>query len=977
MQQEDGGRYLIITHDNFYNAIQPLAAWKQKTGMTAKVIKLSEIGADSISIRNYIKNAYDHWPIRPEYLLLVGAPNFVPFPMVATHFDPIYSDNYYTNTQGDIYNEILSGRLTVHDTLEAQTVVNKILLYERNPFLQDSFWFKKACLIARREYDPDDSIYFSDLYYAADLMTRSGFVKIDTFSDDAGDNKDSVINAVNEGRSIVMFRGSAVNNWPSPFDVNPDLLSNGAKLPVVLSITCITLGTGPTPAYAEKWFLTGTPTTPRGAAGYFATTTAINGQAYLRSAVAKGFHEALFLQSKTTFGQACEGGRIKVYTSYPFHGGDLEYLGFTTVGDPAMDLWTDTPRPLVCIYPDTISLGAVGCTVNVGQAGNPTPVRDADVCVMGKRDSTVYAVDTTDLLGNAIFGIQPHFGGDTIWVTVTGRNLKPHEGFMITHAVGPYIAYLKSSIQDTTGGNGDGYVNPGETITLPAWVRNYGVGTGIGVSARLFTADSFTAVTDSVKSFGDIPASDSAFTGSDGYDFTVTGSCPDGHRIVFQLECRDTNDSVWLSHIDVLVRAAQITFEGFTVSAGNGNSTFEPGESVTVAVTVRNQGSAGLDSVSAQLVSLNPQVGVIDSLGFFNRVGPESAASNIADPFAVYSDPGFPPGTYADFRLALCAGYYADTIDFSIVVGTKDYYVWNPDPTPGSGLNIHALLMNLGYNGDYGVSLPQDLSPYQSVFVCLGVFPHNRVIAADQPEAGLLAGRGGCLYLEGGDVWYFDPLGTGYDFSGLFGIRATDDGSADLGPVAGRPVTFTEGMLFSYNGENNYMDHIENASAASFIIFNDADNNYGCAVANNGNGYRTVGVSFELGLLADSIAPSTRAILLDSIIHFFKATTGISEQLTISRGRAAGVLIYPNPFRRHAEIHFTGVANEKIVWLKIYDLSGRCVRTLVDKLLPTQEHRMFYWDGKDNQGRRVPSGVYFVTTKTRESEYIEKAILLK
>ncbi|GAH52342.1 unnamed protein product, partial [marine sediment metagenome] len=96
---------------------------------------------------------------------------------------------------------------------------------------------------------------------------------------------------------------------------------------------------------AEKWLLTGTPTTPRGASGYFATTTTVMNQAYLRSAVAKGFHNALFNQNERTFGAACEAGRKNVYTIYA---SASEYRGFTTLGDPEMNIWTDTPCSLIC-----------------------------------------------------------------------------------------------------------------------------------------------------------------------------------------------------------------------------------------------------------------------------------------------------------------------------------------------------------------------------------------------------------------------------------------------------------------------------------------------------------------------------------------------------------------------------------------------------------------------------------------------------
>ena len=67
--QELGARYLIVTHDNFYNAIQPLAEWKHRKGMRTKAVKLSEIGSSTTQIKNYVQSAYDTWQIRPEFLL--------------------------------------------------------------------------------------------------------------------------------------------------------------------------------------------------------------------------------------------------------------------------------------------------------------------------------------------------------------------------------------------------------------------------------------------------------------------------------------------------------------------------------------------------------------------------------------------------------------------------------------------------------------------------------------------------------------------------------------------------------------------------------------------------------------------------------------------------------------------------------------------------------------------------------------------
>ncbi len=412
--QETGARYLIITHDNFYDAIQPLAQWKHRKGFRTKVVKLSEIGSSTSQIKQYVENAYDSWQIPPEFLLLVGAPNYLPFGTSGY----VYSDNYYTNMDADIYNEILSGRLTVHNVTEAQTVVNKILLYEKTPTIDASEWFINACLIAREGYDPDDSIYWSDIHHAKNLMLNDGYNIIDTLSRSAGHSAYHVLQSVNAGKAFVLYRGNASNNWYYPFDVNPDNAQNGTRLPIVLSMTCGTIGTSYWPAAAEKWFLTGGPTTPRGAAGYFATTTSGVNIAHLRSAVAKGFFNALFEDQKRTFGEACEGGRTNVYVLY---GSSSEYRGFTTLGDPAMNIWTAIPEQMDVFHDSLLYTDDESLTVHV--QCNSTPVGLALVCVV--LDTTVYEYGYTSGEGNVRFSFDTLHPG-TMDITVTAHNKIPY-----------------------------------------------------------------------------------------------------------------------------------------------------------------------------------------------------------------------------------------------------------------------------------------------------------------------------------------------------------------------------------------------------------------------------------------------------------------------------------------------------------------------------------------------------------------------
>ncbi len=85
--------------------------------------------------------------------------------------------------------------------------------------------------------------------------------------------------------------------------------------------------------------------------------------------------------------------------------------------------------------------------------------------------------------------------------------------------------------------------------------------------------------------------------------------------------------------------------------------------------------------------------------------------------------------------------------------------------------------------------------------------------------------------------------------------------------------------------------------------------------------------------------------------------------------------IFPNPFNPVTTIRF-GLAEPGQVDLRIYDLSGRRVRTLVDGRLEAGAHEL-EWQGRDDAGHALASGVYFLRFKAGETNDTDKLILLK
>jgi len=83
----------------------------------------------------------------------------------------------------------------------------------------------------------------------------------------------------------------------------------------------------------------------------------------------------------------------------------------------------------------------------------------------------------------------------------------------------------------------------------------------------------------------------------------------------------------------------------------------------------------------------------------------------------------------------------------------------------------------------------------------------------------------------------------------------------------------------------------------------------------------------------------------------------------------------PNPFKGATEIGFA-VASEVVVNLSVYDVSGKLVKKILNEKLLLCEYRVT-WDGRDESGRPVRNGVYFVRITAGEFSASRKLLLLR
>ncbi len=88
-----------------------------------------------------------------------------------------------------------------------------------------------------------------------------------------------------------------------------------------------------------------------------------------------------------------------------------------------------------------------------------------------------------------------------------------------------------------------------------------------------------------------------------------------------------------------------------------------------------------------------------------------------------------------------------------------------------------------------------------------------------------------------------------------------------------------------------------------------------------------------------------------------------------------GLTVAPTPFIETVTIRGTAPRGARVT-LRILDVTGRVVRTLIDGASPGGP-RDFRWDGHDADGEDVSAGVYFVVLRAEEASLVRKIVLTR
>jgi len=329
--------------------------------------------------------------------------------------------------------------------------------------------------------------------------------------------------------------------------------------------------------------------------------------------------------------------------------------------------------------------------------------------------------------------------------------------------------------------------------------------------------------------------------------------------------------------------------------------------------------------------------------------------------------PGFPRGGGGDFRGGVSLGDIDADGTMEILAGSLDgkLYAWNHNGTNYGTLGNGAILVTGGEirNAPALGNLDGD--------------PQLEIVIGSHDGKSYAINHDGSTFRAGQTGGVFQPHtgagGAGQITGGAIIVDVDNDGSYEI--FYGRDETF-------------YGFHSNGATIVGLPIIT-AGRIFGCPAAGDLDGDGDVDVAFAsfdqtVNVLDYSGAANETTLMWPMLgrSQYHTAVYGEATPFQVSVNPPGLVPLElslaqnrPNPFARGTSIEYV-LPNDAQVSLQIFDVNGRLIRTLVNGAGQPGVHRVA-WDGRDQHGSILASGVYFYRLENGDKTITRKTVFLR
>ncbi len=877
--------YIIVSDPMFEASLQPFIQWKTKKGY--KVVEAytdnPAVGSTTSSIKNYLKSFYQNPPAgyQPQsFVLIVG--DVAQVPAFNGNAGSHVTDLYYCEYTNDIFPECFYGRFSATNLSQLQAQIDKTLEYEHYAFPDPSF-LDEVVMVAGADASHqltwgNGQINYGTQYYfnAAHGLLSHNYLQ----PEPSGGNYSGLIRQnVSDGVAYANYSAHcSPSGWADPSFTTSHIsaLTNSHRYPLMVGNCCSSVEFQ-TNCFGEE--ILRAPL--KGAIGYIGGSNStywdedfwwgvglesISANPTYNSshlgAYDRTFHDRSGLSTGDWFitqGQMPSAGNLAVTQS----GSSLEnyyWEIYHLMGDPSLMVYFSQAPEISASYAALMPLSAASFSVQT----------EPYAYVAISKDGILNGAAVANASGDAEVSLDAITEPGQADVVVTGQNLQPFIGnVMVSTPDGPFISLESFSIDDADGNN-DGQADYGETVSLNVSIQNMGNAPGNSLNLTLSSTSAFADINQPHATVAVIVPDQILFL-DNAFEFSLTENVPDQENLDFSLTITD-GVSTWEYSLPVIAHAPILEFDNYSINdiGGNNNGKLDPGETIGLNVELTNAGSSTAFEVFGELTSSSPYASIITGEALeYGDVAPEGLSGSA---FQVYCNESCPAGQNIEFTIEFTAAMGITFQQaFLLVAGQIPVLVVDLDGNGNSAPAIVSTMNNLGVMAETATAIPDEPGLYSSIFVCLGIYSQNHVLnTAEGQKLATYLNNGGNLFMEGGDTWYFDDATAVHP---MFGINGTSDGSSDLGTVLGVNGTFTQGMSFNYSGDNGWIDRLTAVNGGTLILNNQSPA-YGCGVINQGSNYKTIGLSFELGGLANSSS------LMEQFLIYFDLLPSLEANFT-------------------------------------------------------------------------------------------------
>ncbi|MFO7675123.1 MAG: C25 family cysteine peptidase [bacterium] len=737
---------VILTSTTLAPAFAPLVSWHTRKGFktetrTTAWVYSNYSGRDNQErIRNFVRDYYNNEGLM--WLLLGGDTAVVPTrrarAVVSGEVGNIPCDLYYADLQWswdgnnnnifgeanvdtvDLYYDLYVGRASVDDTIQVNTLINKILTHEQNP---PTDYLRRMLLADAPLWTGYDHTQSNDSIAA---ITPAGWTDVFIHSPT---NTTTIRDSINHGFQFVHIVGHGnevgiYNGSTNMYGTNAaSAQTNGDRVNLVNSIACYPGNFEYSDCLAEA---------AHNRRGGGSVAVIMNSRYGWGTPPNIGpsekldirFYDYFFNHATMPIGITHAASK-EVYrnTAINMQVWRWCYYELNLFADPLLVMYENVPGTLALTFTSPIATGSQNYTVTVRSGGST--LAGALVCL--QKGTEVYARDYTNSSGQVTLAIDPTTAG-YMQITATAANHLP--AYDSCQVVATLHDIAADRILAPTGN-----VVLGTVVTPQAVVRNLGSATETNVPVRLRIG---TGYTDN-QTIGSIAAGDSAVVSFTGWTATPVGGylvrCSTGLAGDMQpdndtasaaanvYELRDVATTAIIAPTgtvdsgQVIIPQARVRNNGsaaasfpviFRIGTGytdtSNVSSLNPGDSAVVSFAGWTAGSVGVYAVSCSTALLN------DSFPANNRLtGSVTVGFRDVAVTAILSPAGTFDSTATRSVQARVRNNGTTTVSFPVLFRITGPVNWSDTATvsnlaPGNEVTVNFASWTIGPRGTYAAA---------------------------------------------------------------------------------------------------------------------------------------------------------------------------------------------------------------------------------------------------------------------------------